>query len=215
MSNSSEDNDSGAEEATLNGDELNGGQVTPTQSSNENGLPPAGGRIAELLQEERQGASTPPQLGNGINPYKAFQQIESPSEDGSLDDLPRRSESPVDSMLSVPDDSPSVQVSQTARSLSFTDMIPRARFFLHQVEAVYCHQLLQDLDLKAPPLLFDLLTDDFNPASRVPPSPPPAHLHLHTSKDIAEPPLSLANSYLIPEMPTVPLPPGKLYDGRS
>src|ERR1035441_3825556 len=116
MSTSSEDNDSGAEEATLNGDELNGGQVTPTQTSNENGSPAAGGRIAELLQEERKGASTPPQLGNGINRYKAIQQIESPSEDGSLDALPRRPDSPVDSMLSVPDDSPSVQVGQAVRS---------------------------------------------------------------------------------------------------
>jgi vacuolar protein sorting-associated protein 8 len=117
MSTSSEDNDSGAEEATLNGDELNGGQVTPTQTSNENGTAPAGGRIAELLQEEREGASTPPQLGNGVNRYKAIRQIETHSEDGSLDALPRRADSPVDSMLSVPDDSPSVQVGQAETRL--------------------------------------------------------------------------------------------------
>jgi hypothetical protein len=117
MSTSSEDNDSGAEEATLNGDELNGGQVTPTQTSNENGIAPAGGRIAELLQEEREGASTPPQLGNGINRYKAIQQMETPSEDGSLDPIPRRADSPVDSMLSIPDDSPSIQVGQAGTRL--------------------------------------------------------------------------------------------------
>jgi hypothetical protein len=107
---SSEDNDSGAEEATLNGDEINGRAHTPTPDSKEDGTPPAGGRIVELFQEERESASTPPQLGNGTNRYKTVQHINSPSEDGSLEALPRRSGSPIDSLLSVPDDSPSVQV---------------------------------------------------------------------------------------------------------
>jgi hypothetical protein len=107
---SSEDNDSGAEEATLNGDEINGRAHTPTPDSKEDGTPLAGGRIVELFQEERESASTPPQLGNGTNRYKTVQHIDSPSEDGSLEALPRRSRSPIDSLLSVPDDSPSVQV---------------------------------------------------------------------------------------------------------
>ncbi len=114
---SSEDNDSGAEEATLNGDEINGRALTPTQISNEDGTLPAGGRIVELLQEERDSASTPPRLGNGINHYKNVKQIDSPSEYGSPDALPRRTGSPIDSLLSVPDDSPSVQVGKATKCL--------------------------------------------------------------------------------------------------
>lgn len=104
------DNDSGAEEATINGDEMNGNSHTPTQTHQENGTYSAVGRIAELLQEERENTITPEPLGNGTNRYKATQDLGSPSEDGSLDALPRRVGSPIDSMLSIPDDSPSVQV---------------------------------------------------------------------------------------------------------
>lgn len=110
MSDSSEENDSGAEEATINGYTYNGAEDIADTENNENGPSPIGGRIAELLQEEREGASTPQQLGNGVNRYKAVQQ-EASSEDGSLETLPRRAGSPIDSLLSVPDDSPSVQVS--------------------------------------------------------------------------------------------------------
>lgn len=110
MSDSSEENDSGAEEATINGDTYNGAEDIADTESGEHGPSPIGGRISELLQEEREGASTPQQLGNGVNRYKAVHQ-ESASEDGSLETLPRRTGSPIDSLLSVPDDSPSVQVS--------------------------------------------------------------------------------------------------------
>jgi len=113
---SSEDNDSGAEEATLNGDEINGRAHTPTQSTTRDGTIPAGG-IAELLQEERDAAPTPQQLGNGINHYKAVLQADDASEDGSLDAAPRRTGSPIDSLLSVPDDSPSVQVGKATECL--------------------------------------------------------------------------------------------------
>jgi hypothetical protein len=115
---SSEDNDSGAEEATLNGDEINGRAHTPTQSTTTGGTIPAGG-IAELLQEERDAAPTPQQLGNGINHYKAVLQADDASEDGSLEATPRRAESPIDSLLSVPDDSPSVQVGKATKCLGF------------------------------------------------------------------------------------------------
>ncbi len=114
---SSEENDSGAEETTLNGDEINGRAHTPTQASNKDGILPARGRIAELLQEERESASTPSQFGNGINHYKAAQERDSPSEDASPDALPRRTGSPIDSLLSVPDDSPSVQVGKATKWL--------------------------------------------------------------------------------------------------
>lgn len=109
MSDSSEENDSGAEEATINGDAYNGSEEVADTENDKEGPSPAGGRISKLLQEERESASTPQQLGNGVNRYKTVQ-TEAPSEDGSLETLPRRTGSPVDSMLSVPDDSPSVQV---------------------------------------------------------------------------------------------------------
>jgi hypothetical protein len=110
MSDSSEENDSGAEEATINGDTYNGANDVADAETNEHDPSPTGGRIAELLQEEREGASISQQLGNGVNRYKAVQQ-ETSSEDGSMETLPRRTGSPIDSLLSVPDDSPSVQVS--------------------------------------------------------------------------------------------------------
>jgi vacuolar protein sorting-associated protein 8 len=115
---SSEDNDSGAEEVTLNGDEINGRAHTPTQSTNKDGAIPAGA-IAELLQEEREAAPTRQQLGNGVNHYKAVLQTNDASEDGSLEAMPRRTGSPIDSLLSVPDDSPSVQVGQATKCPRF------------------------------------------------------------------------------------------------
>jgi hypothetical protein len=109
---SSVENDSGAEEETINGDvPVPAAEETPAiHKSNGNGSHPAGGRIVELLQEERDGASTPEQLGNGTNRYKFVQQLDNESEDGSSEALPRRAGSPLESILSNPDDSPSVQV---------------------------------------------------------------------------------------------------------
>ncbi|KAH7391367.1 vacuolar assembly/sorting protein-like protein VPS8 [Cadophora sp. MPI-SDFR-AT-0126] len=108
MSSSPVENDSGAEEATINGDDQDGGEHTPTRNVDDDGRS-AAGRIVELLEEARDEASTPDQLGNGTNRYKAARQIDNPSEDESLDALPRRAGSPIDSLLSIPDDSPSVQ----------------------------------------------------------------------------------------------------------
>jgi hypothetical protein len=71
------------------------------------GEPSEGGRIVELLEEERTGAITP--VTNGFS-GKAFQGPEDASEDGSVDQTPRRIDSPAGSVLSIPDDSPSVQV---------------------------------------------------------------------------------------------------------
>ena len=110
------DNDSGAEEDTINGDGKAAGLHTPTQEGNTNGTPQAEGRILELLEEERDDASTPEPLGNGVNRYKKIPRIDDISEDGSADALPRRPESPVDSN---PDDSPSVQVFRGRRPLIF------------------------------------------------------------------------------------------------
>ncbi|KAG0651705.1 Vacuolar sorting-associated 8 [Hyphodiscus hymeniophilus] len=106
MSSSSADNDSGAEDGTINGDAKSGGSNTPTREQVTNGTQQAGRRILELLEEERDDAPTPEPSGNGINPYKKIPQIDGISEDESSVVLPRRPESPVDS---IPDDSPSVQ----------------------------------------------------------------------------------------------------------
>jgi len=109
MSSSSVEYDSGEEEGTINGDDLNGNNRTPRAGS-ENGAPEATHRIVELLQEEREGPGALQQLGNGINRYKFTQTMDSASENGSIDALPKRAGSPIDSLLSIPDDSPSVQV---------------------------------------------------------------------------------------------------------
>lgn len=110
MSSSSVDNESGAEGESVNGDIIIAdGAETPTEN-NENGTQARGGRIVELLQEEREEVTTPPPLGNGTNVYKEIRYLNSPSEDGSVDTLPKRTGSPIDSLLSIPDDTPSVQV---------------------------------------------------------------------------------------------------------
>jgi len=110
MSSSSEDNDSGAEEETVNGDLENQHGDTEEEVKLDNGIPARNGRIVELLQEELEGVTTPPPLGNGTNVFKTNTHLNNPSEDGSEDAIPPRTGSPVDSLLSVPDDTPSVQV---------------------------------------------------------------------------------------------------------
>jgi hypothetical protein len=100
------DNDSGAEEDTINGDGKSAGSRTPTKEGHTNGTQAAGERIVEILEQERDEAPTPAPLGNGNSRYKKIPRIDDVSEDGSSD-LPRGSGSPVDS---IPDDSPSVQV---------------------------------------------------------------------------------------------------------
>jgi len=115
MSSSSE-NDSGAEEDTINGDVANGEQDATAGEESENGGK-GDGPIVELLQKERAEASAPQKLGNGTNRYRAAQPVESASEDGSMDAVPRRAGSPIESVLSIPDDSPSVQVGQTTNDL--------------------------------------------------------------------------------------------------
>jgi hypothetical protein len=72
---------------------------------------PSGGRVAELLQEEREeGMITPQRLGNGTNRFREVLNSDDISEDGSLGAPPRRVDSPIDSVLSNPDDTPSIQV---------------------------------------------------------------------------------------------------------
>lgn len=73
--------------------------------------------ISDLLEEERQQDSTLPSEENGLaHRYKrlAEEEHEATSDNGSVDALPRRAGSPVDSMMSIPDRSPSVQVTRPA-----------------------------------------------------------------------------------------------------
>ncbi|KAH7027666.1 Golgi CORVET complex core vacuolar protein 8-domain-containing protein [Microdochium trichocladiopsis] len=77
--------------------------------------PPANGdqeHLAVVLEEERRNPDSDPAQVNGIlnQGYRhLLQDRDDASESGSADGLPRRAGSPIDSLLSVPDDSPSVQ----------------------------------------------------------------------------------------------------------
>lgn len=104
------DNDSGAEEETINGDVIDNQRDNLADENEGSKRKPGEGRIVELLQEEREGTLTSQPLGNGTNRYRNTGALESPSEDGSLDAIPHRPASPRESLLSIPDDSPSVQV---------------------------------------------------------------------------------------------------------
>lgn len=72
-----------------------------------------GDHLADIVEEARQDVSTPDIGGNGVvNRYREIlhEEQEAPSDNGSTDALPRRAGSPVDSMLSGPDDTPSIPV---------------------------------------------------------------------------------------------------------
>lgn len=69
--------------------------------------------LAEVLEEERHraGTSTLPDIVFPNSGYRhLLQERDDASESGSAEGLPRRAGSPIESLLSVPDDTPSVQV---------------------------------------------------------------------------------------------------------
>ncbi len=73
--------------------------------------------IADALDEERRSTRTvTPPVGVSIAKDRYRELVEAErdavSDDGSTDGIPRRAGSPIDSLLSIPDDSPSVQVGQ-------------------------------------------------------------------------------------------------------
>jgi vacuolar protein sorting-associated protein 8 len=109
MSSSSVENDSGEEEKN-NGDAPVMDEHPAEHEHGRSGSHPAEEHIVELLQEEREAPQTPEQIGSKTNRYKAIQQLDNRSEDGSVDALPPRPGSPPESVLSNPDDTPSVQV---------------------------------------------------------------------------------------------------------
>lgn len=72
--------------------------------------------ISEMLEEERQQQSEQPAGQDDTGVVNKYRQLlldeqDAGSDSGSVDALPRRVGSPVDSTASIPDDSPSVQVS--------------------------------------------------------------------------------------------------------
>lgn len=75
----------------------------------------AADHIAEILEEELRAPSTPTPLGNGSIAHRYREitkenEADTVSENGSTDAIPRRAGSPIDSLMSTPDDTPSVQV---------------------------------------------------------------------------------------------------------
>lgn len=112
MSSSSVDNDSGEEEKDVAAAGGNVMEQEQDQDDSEQGEEQGEERIVQLLQEERDAPPTPQRMGNKPNRYKAVQQAENEYEDGSSDVLPQRPGSPPESVMSNPDDTPSVQVSK-------------------------------------------------------------------------------------------------------
>jgi len=100
--------------------------------------PPEGGRVVELLEEERTGALTPIANGFSGKDYRTFQGPDEASDNGSVDQTPRRVDSPSGSVLSNPDDSPSVQVSCSLLQNEALANCFRALFPLLQ-EVAYSH----------------------------------------------------------------------------
>jgi hypothetical protein len=85
-------NDMGGPPATRNGDEDVAQLVTDDGT-------PGEGRVATLEEPKKA-------LGDGLNEAEELSSIDG----ASVDALPRRAGSPIDSLMSGPDDSPSVQV---------------------------------------------------------------------------------------------------------
>ena len=69
-----------------------------------------GERIVELLEEEKAETLIPIENGFDRRGYRNVHDSAQVSEDGSLEQLPPRADSPLGSLLSNPDETPSVQV---------------------------------------------------------------------------------------------------------
>jgi hypothetical protein len=183
MSSSSVENDSGEEEKN-NGDAPVQEEHPAEHEGGQNGSHPAEEHMVELLQEERASPPTPEQIGNRINRYKAIQQLDNRSEDGSVEALPPRPGSPPESVLSNPDDTPSVQVIKSPSYIGPFSLTYRALSCLLSAEVVYYRLLHQDQVSKAQPPPSDHSTDVSNHASRalhIPclAPPPPSSESLH------------------------------------
>jgi hypothetical protein len=89
--------------------------------------------IADLFEEEGQAAAIPlvsPGAGTIATRYRellASADEERASEDGSTDALPRRAGSPIESLMSIPDDLPSTQVCHSHASSQTLLTIPECR----------------------------------------------------------------------------------------
>lgn len=87
------------------------------------------GHFAEVVEEElheelHEDASNPPSAPGSVAASRYRQllrdQADVSDEGSSMDDLPRRAGSPINSLLSAPDDSPSIQVSATDLMIDLT-----------------------------------------------------------------------------------------------
>ncbi|KAI0380227.1 Golgi CORVET complex core vacuolar protein 8-domain-containing protein [Hypomontagnella monticulosa] len=73
--------------------------------------------IADIIEEERKGIISEEPAENGVvaNRYRQLlRDRDDASEEGSAEGIPRRAGSPIDSLLSIPDDSPSLQGSMVS-----------------------------------------------------------------------------------------------------
>jgi hypothetical protein len=117
MSSSSVANDSGEEEKDTGEVAVATEEGVTEHEQNQNDTEPAEDDIVQLLQEERDAPPTP-QDASRTNRYKAVHDAGYGSEEGSSENLPRRPGSPPESIMSNPDDTPSIQVGSTLPALS-------------------------------------------------------------------------------------------------
>lgn len=188
---SSVESDSSAEEKTINGDEGRG------------------------IENGQDGASTPPALGNGVNRYKAMRRLGELSEDGSSDAVPHRALSPIDSLLSVPDDTPSIQVCSWLRPpfFGFTDLLRDLSFRPQMGVAYYPHSPLAEVSRARPPLFDPSI--DASSLVFLAVSASLGHLHRPILRLVLVRSLSAASSCLILRTRTPHPRHGRLYGGQS
>jgi hypothetical protein len=120
----------------------NGNGMAGTQE--ESASSPESGRIVELLQEERDAASTPVENGFRGQGFKQHQD-DVVSEDGSLQPTIRGTGSPAESFVSGPDEATSVQVCLPVQMMRALRLIEVVRdLYCPHLEVVFCHLWLHD-----------------------------------------------------------------------
>ena len=99
--------------------------------------------IADILEEELQAPSTPTPLGNGSIAHRYREIIkeneaDAVSDNGSADAVPRRAGSPIDSLMSIPDDTPSIQVGRSCGDPLWKALNMSARAPAYPLPAAAC-----------------------------------------------------------------------------
>ena len=119
--------------------------------------------IAEILEEEIKSPTTPVPLGNGVaSRYRQLldSQPDAASDTESVDGVPRRAGSPIDSLLSIPDDLPSAQVRGT-RETAYPQLTPGRVPSSRPQEAASSRHLPRGLAWAVQPRPSGPLTEDF------------------------------------------------------